>query len=285
MLLIYERDGAVSAEAEFIEVTSTEIFMHLAVGGEDLERATAAPGGSYLIGASAQGLPDHDLAGDLDQLLPWLGETIASPLADLLQGSGATSATLVLCGPLGSAPLHAAPLSSSAEILADKLELRHAPSAAVCAAAIARAGAAGQRPRRLVALADPCGDLLAARPEVQEITTLFDTGASTCAVGAAATRRYLKQHAGQASHLHLACHARGGLFDASEAAIMLASGPLAATELPALAELSTRLVVVSACQSAQSTIAGLPHEELSIAMAMLAAGSACAIDLRLSRSP
>jgi CHAT domain-containing protein len=42
-------------------------------------------------------------------------------------------------------------------------------------------------------------------------------------------------------------------------------------------ELSARLVVVSACQSAQSTIAGLQHEQLSIATAMLAAGSACAI--------
>ena len=44
-----------------------------------------------------------------------------------------------------------------------------------------------------------------------------------------------------------------------------------------LAELSARLVIVSACQSAQSMIAGLPHEELSIATAMLAARGACAI--------
>jgi CHAT domain-containing protein/tetratricopeptide (TPR) repeat protein len=277
VLLLCERDGEVSAEVEFIEVTSTEVFMHLAVGGGDLDAATVTAGGSYLIGASAQGLPDHDLAGDLDQLLPWLGGTIAGPLADLLADAAATGATLVLCGMLGSAPLHAASLGSSGEVLADKLELRYAPSGAVCAAAIARAGAAGQRPRRLVALADPRGDLPAACPEVQEIAALFDTGASTYAVGAAATRRFLKQHAAQASHLHLACHARGGLFDASEAAIVLASGPLAATELPALAELSARLVVVSACQSAQSTIAGLPHEELSIATAMLAAGGACAI--------
>jgi hypothetical protein len=150
MLLLCERNGAVSAEAEFIEVTSTEIFMHLFVGGGDVDAATAAPGGSYLLGASVQGLPDHDFAGDLDQLLPWLGETIANPLADLLQGASATGATLVLCGPLGSAPLHAAPLGSSAEILADKLVLRYAPSAAVCAQAGEPPSPRMSRPRRVV---------------------------------------------------------------------------------------------------------------------------------------
>jgi CHAT domain-containing protein len=277
MLLVCERDGAVGAEAKFIEATSTEIYMQLVAGGGTQDAAAATTGGSYLIGASAQGLPDHDLAGDLDQLLPWLGETIASPLADLLQDADAKGATLVLCGPLGSAPLHAAQFGSNAEILTDKFVLRYAPSATICAAAIARAATTEHRPHLLVALADPNGNLPAARAEVQEIAALFDTAARMCAVGTAATEGYLRTHAGQASHLHLACHARGGLFDSSEAAIMLASGPLAATELTALSGLNARLVVVSACQSAQITIAGLSHEALSIATAMLAAGGACSI--------
>jgi tetratricopeptide (TPR) repeat protein len=277
MLLLRDHNGHIGAEANFIEVTSTEIYMYLAAGGGHSEEPTDAPRGSYLIGASAQGLAEHDLAGDLDQLLPWLGEKIAKPLADLVHGVDATGATLVLCGPLYSAPVHAAPLGLGQEILANKLELRYAPSAAVCAAAIARGATTGEKPRHLVALADPHGDLPAAGPEIEEIAALFGAATSTCAVGTAATKRFLKQHAGQASHLHLACHARGGLFDASEAVILLASGPLAATELTAVVGLSTRVVVISACQSAQSTIAGEPHEEISIATAMLAAGSACAI--------
>jgi len=276
-LLLHEREGAVGVTAEFISVTSTEIFMHLFVGREDVDAALAAAGGSYLIGATAQGRPDHDLARDLDDLLPWLGETIADPLAELLQRVGATAATLVLCGPLGSAPLHAAPIGSGAEIFADQFALRYVPSAVVCSAAITRARTASKRPLRLVALADPLGDLSAAGPEVEEVAALFGSPRSTCVAGASATRRFLELHAGQASHVHLACHARGGLFDASEAAILLASGPLPATEVTALARLSARLVVISACQSTQSTIAGLPHEELSLATAMLAAGSACTI--------
>lgn len=74
-----------------------------------------------------------------------------------------------------------------------------------------------------------------------------------------------------------ACHARGSLFDAGEAAILLASGLVPATDLTALAQLDARLVVVSACESALSEISGLPDEVVSIATAMLASGSACAI--------
>ena len=276
LLLLGERGGTVSTEAKFIEVNSTEVFMRLFVGGGDLDETIEASRGSYLIAASGQG-NDQDIAGNLDELLPWLGETIVGPLADLLRRDEATGATLVLCGPLDSAPLHAAPLSSNGETFADAFELRYAPSATVCAAAITRAETANVMPRRLVALADPLGDLSAARPEIEEIAALFDTGASMSATGTAATTSFLKQHAAEASHLHLACHARSGMFDASEAAIILASGPLQATELTAVGGLKARLVVVSACQSAQSTMGNLLHAEFSIAAAVLAAGSACAI--------
>ncbi len=230
LLLLSERGGQVSVEARFIEVNSTDVWMHLFVGGDDLDAAVASGSGSYLIAASGQG-DDDDVGGNLDQLLPWLGETIVGPLASLLRGVNATGATLVLCGPLDLAPLHAAPIGSNGETLADWFELRYAPSAAVCGAALGRAQIADVMPRRLIALADPLGDLPAARPEVEEIAELFDAGASTCAIGSAATTHFLKRHAPQASHLHLACHARGGLFDAGEAAISLASGLMPASEL------------------------------------------------------
>jgi hypothetical protein len=190
LLLLSERCGMVSTEAKFIEVNSTEVFMRLFVGGGDLDETIEASRGSYLIAASGQG-NDQDIAGNLDELLPWLGETIVGPLADLLRRDEATGATLVLCGPLDSAPLHAAPLSSNGETFADAFELRYAPSATVCAAAITRAETANVMPRRLVALADPLGDLSAARPEIEEIAALFDTGASMSATGTAATTSFL----------------------------------------------------------------------------------------------
>ena len=195
----------------------------------------------------------------------------------LLNSINAGAATLVLCGTLDMAPLHATPLPSGDEVLADRIVLRYAPSATVCATAISRAKLARSTPARLVALADPDGSLPAAQPEVKEIAAVFDGDTSACASGSAATLAFLRRHAPRASHLHFSCHARGGMFDADEAAIELASGPLPASGLTAVAQLKARLVVVSACQSAQATMGGLLQAEFSIAAALLAAGSACVV--------
>ena len=276
MLLILHRsrDGELVAEARFIGVTSTEVWMHMFVNGGQLEGDE--PTGSYVVAASGQGT-DRDVAGGLDQLLPWLSGVIAAPFATLLESVGARAATLVLCGPIDMAPLHAAPLPSTDGVLSDCFELRFAPSATVCATAITRGRRASELQRRLVALADPDGSLPAAGPEVEEIAAVFEGDTTACAVGADATLEFLKRHAAHASHLHFACHARSGLFDASEAVIELASGPLPASALTTVARLNARLVVVSACQSAQSTMGGLLQAEFSIAAALLAAGSACVI--------
>jgi len=272
LLLHQPAGGEVTAEAEFIDVTSTQVFMRMMVSGGEIDESR----GSYLVAASGQG-NDYDIAARLDELLPWLAQHITGSLDRLLVRSGADAATLVLCGTLDLAPIHAAALPDSAGTLGERYTLRYAPSATVCAAAITRAREAEGRPPRLVALADPNRNLPAAAPEVTEITALFDPDASTCATGDEATLGFLHRHAPDATHLHLACHARGGLFDAGDAAIELASGPLPAGELPAITRLTTRLVVVSACQSAQATMGGLLQSEFSIASALLAAGAACVI--------
>lgn len=177
----------------------------------------------------------------------------------------------------GRAPLHAAPWESESGscCLADSFDIRFAPSAVVCAAALRRA--VRKRPVRLVALADPEGNLPAARPEVAEISVLFGSANVDVAAGGQADAEFLRRHAAHATHVHLACHARGGLFDAGEATVILASGALPALELSAVAHLGARLVVISACERALSAIAGLPDEVVSIATAMLASGSACVI--------
>jgi len=269
-----EPDGP-TAEASFIETTSNDVFLRLIAGDGAEPDAGDDDGASYLFSLGGSG--ESDLRTALDQVLPWLGEAIARPIADELRGRGATGATLILCGPLGLAPLHTAPWQDKGQLrcLADELETRFAPSAVVCGAALRRA--VRERPARLLALADPQGDLPAARPEAVEIAVLFGSANSEVAVGPEADAEFLRRHAARATHLHLACHARGGLFDASEAAILLASGLVPATDLTVLAQLDARLVVVSACESALSEISGLPDEVVSIATAMLASGSACAI--------
>ena len=275
LLMLHRGQGdEVSAQARFLATTSTEVFMHMIVNGGQFDRDDAR--GSYVLAASGQG-NDQDIAGGLDHVLPWLSDTITAPLTDLLASIDASSATLVPCGTLDMAPLHAAPLASGDGVLADRFVLRYAPSATICAAAASRASLANETPPMLVALADPDGSLPAAKPEVKEIAAIFGDETSECAFGPAATLRFLRRHAPRASHLHFSCHARGGMFDADEAAIELASGPPPASALTAVARLKARLVVVSACQSAQATMPGLLQAEFSIAAALLAAGAACVI--------
>lgn len=277
LLLVLSADeaGTPSAEALFVDTTSNDVFFRLIAGDGAEPGAAEDAGSSYLFNLGPGVRPDFRSA--LDQLLPWLGDTLARPIADALHARGATGATLILCGPLGLSPLHAAPWRSHGELrcLADEFDIRFAPSAVVSAAALRRA--ARIRSRRLVALGDPQGDLPAARPEVSEIAALFDSGNANVAVGHEASAAFLHRHAGQATHLHLACHARGGLFDASEAGILLSSGLVPATEVTALARLDARLVVASACESALSAMSELPDEVVSIGTALLASGSACAI--------
>ena len=275
LLLLTKQDDVVAPQAGFVQVTSTEVFMRLFVGGGEIDQDQET--GSFMIAASGQG-NDTNVARGLDDLLPWLSDEIAAPLVELLDSTSTTTATLVLCGPVDMAPLQAAQLpGGGGGVIADRFTLRYAPSAVVAAASVRRARSASQKPVRLVALADPERNLPAAEPEMRGIAELFAGEAAQLAAGPAATLRFLADHASEASHLHLACHARSGLFDAEDAVINLASGPLPATSLPAVTRLTTRLTVVSACQTAQSTLGGLLQAEFSVAAALLAAGSACVI--------
>ena len=263
------------------EPVSLDVFMHLMIGDaaglpDPLEADTMS---SYLFGISGQGDPDRDFQLDLDEALPWLGASVARHVRDLVASVGADGVTLVLCGPIGVAPIHAAPWEEDGELrcLIDDLEVRYAPSAALCGASLRRAAVLDAADPTLIALGDPTGDLEAARPEVEEIAQLFGDEHSTTAFGVYANRAFLRRHAGSATHLHLACHATGALLETDDAGIILADGLLPAAHVTAVVGVSTRLAVISACQSGLSEISGTPDEVNSIATAMLAAGSACSI--------
>ena len=272
VLSITETMGC-SSTATFVDATSNDVYFRLLLG-DGAEEATD-DGASYLFSLGSGEPLDFNAA--LDQALPWLGEMLGRPISEALRAVGATGATLLPSGPLGLAPIHAAPwqTDSGPKRLVDEFDIRFAPSGVVCANALRRA--ARTRPPRLVALADPQGNLPAAHPEVAEIAAQFDASDTFVAVGSEADLTFLRRNVGRATHVHLACHARGGLFDSTEAAISLASGPVSAIELTSVAPLDARLVVVSACESALSELSGLPDEVVSLGTALMASGSACAI--------
>ena len=278
LLCVSAEDGG-SVDARILDgPKSLEVLMRLVAGdaADDPERIESDQIGSYLAGIA--GYPQADLRLGLAQALPWIGRRIAKPVAELLFEAPAEGATLVPCGPLGLAPLHAAPYDEEGEqCLIDDFEIRYAPSATVAASSLHRAEERQNGDRKLVALADPLGKLPAAVPEVEEIARHFPEGQATIATGAAANSSFLRQHAPEASHLHLATDAGAGLYDTSETAVQLADGLLRADQLTGLVQLEARLVVISACQSAVSEITRMPDEVFSVSTSALAAGSACAI--------
>ncbi|HEY2053153.1 MAG TPA: CHAT domain-containing protein [Solirubrobacterales bacterium] len=282
MLIILERgeDGG-TADVRFLEKpTGVEILMRLLAGdgAENPDLVEAAEYGSFLSGASGYSGVERDIQKDVEHVLPWLGEYLAAPLHELLDEVGARGVTLVPCGPVALAPLHCAPWTEDGEVryLVDDFEIRHAPSGAFAATSLGRAQTRDELEPNLVALVNPEQNLSAAKPEFDGVSLAF-AGRVEHAEGAHANWEYLQTHARDASFLHLACHARSGVWGESLPAVLLADGAIEVTRLTELAGLESRLVAVSACQTGVVDITHLPEEGLSVGTAFLAAGSACVI--------
>lgn len=231
--------------------------------------------------ALVAGVSNQPPEQDLDQALPWLGENLAKPLLEAAEWAEARGLTVVPCGPVAVAPLHAAPWEnerSGQRYLLEEIEVRYAQSALITATGIRRASKRQVDDAALVALANPTRDLAAAEPEVREISKHFPLERQRLAAAADATASFLRENAADATHLHLACHARGGLIDSeASAAILLSDGWLAAEELTQVGGIRARLAVVSACQSAVGSITDLSDEAISIGSVIMAAGAACVI--------
>jgi CHAT domain-containing protein/tetratricopeptide (TPR) repeat protein len=276
LLLFVTEDpgGELQLSSDFLEVTSTEIYLMLVAGVTDAEASLPDVPASYLLGIGAAG--NADVRSGLDQILPWLGSVIAERMAACLERENVRGVTLIACGPLGLTPIHAARWTRGSQSmrLIDLFDVRYAPAAAFISVGSRRAEQRKSKDRRLVALGDPTQDLPASRPEVEEIAQLFDD--ATCALGQEATWSFLRANAPSADYLHLACHASGGLFDDSETLFALADQLVTIPQLSDV-RFDARLVTVSACQSALSNIQRMPEELVSIGTAMFSMGAACVI--------
>jgi CHAT domain-containing protein/tetratricopeptide (TPR) repeat protein len=269
------------------EPSSTLVFMRLIAGSHYQEDPGLSPdehSPSYLMAIGGFQRDDEADPDTVDAVLElaiadtlgWLGPALAQPIAQMLNEIGAKGVTLIPCGPLSTVPLASAPWSTKdvPRCLLDDFDVRYAPSAALVRTSLGRAGRHASREPRLVGLADPEGNLEAAGPELLEVAARIG-GDPNLAFGPDATSDFLRGAAGDATHLHLACHAGGGLYELESMVVCLADGELSAMELGGTLE--SRLVVVSACQSALPYIAGPSGEAFATSTAFLAAGSACVI--------
>jgi tetratricopeptide (TPR) repeat protein len=268
-------NGAPEADALILNnPTSEAVHNQLAFGEERLSEALLAHQPVSYFAAIA----DDDgrrLREALERCLPWLGPLISKPLTDWLEEGGMGGVTLVLCGPIAVVPLGAAPWVSDGKgrCMLDTLAVSYAPSGFLAGRAQAHAAQEDRAPR-LLALAD--SSLALAIPEVKEISKHFGARA-LIGVDEDASAEFLREHLAGVTHLHFACHGRGDLFNSGETGIDLPAGHLAAHELTTLEQLTSRLVVISACESAVPRITDLAGEAFATSTAMLAAGSACVI--------
>jgi CHAT domain-containing protein/tetratricopeptide (TPR) repeat protein len=291
LLLAQLIDGEVHLEARFLEeLTSFDVFMRTALG--DYERLLREPENAeqepaaYLAALSNPEADPEHLGRALDYLCNALGELMGRPIAEFVEGIGFSKLTLVPCGPLAFAPMHAFNWEEGGEqvTLLERFDLRSSPSATLQSASIQRAAERSGRDLSLVGLGDPDlgdprKDLPAAGAEVEEIAELFAHHSGKCAYRADATSTFLRENAPSATHLHLACHGSGSLFsmegeDAPQ--LYLADRVVADAELVTLG-LGADLTVISACETAVSSLNHQPHEAFSLGVAFLAAGSTVAV--------
>jgi len=280
ILSVADTAGGITRTARFLDTPSSyDVFMALIFG--DTSSPTAPS--SYLAGTSGANDDPEAFRRGLDHVLATLGDWIARPLAEDLENLGTTGVTIVACGPISQAPLHAATWSGERGTvsLLDLFDVRFTPSATLHLACLRRARELADKDLRLTAvgnpdLGDPKHDLPAAEPEVREIARHFPSHNAAIATREQATSSFLAANAPTATHLHLACHGKGGLLDPQDAGLALADGWVPAAEL-AGQKLAARLTVLSACETAVAEIARLPDEAFSLSTAFLAAGSAGAV--------
>jgi CHAT domain-containing protein len=148
--------------------------------------------------------------------------------------------------------------------------------------AACRKRTATPRAEHLIGLADPEGGpraLPGSRAELTAIQALFGKhGPVTCAFGPEATRGWLLEHVGQASHLHMGCHGASAPGSTADGKLHLADATtLTIGDLIDGRLEGCRLAVASACQSGHYATAGVADEFTGLPAGFLQSGASCAI--------
>lgn len=215
------------------------------------------------------------------RVLEKLGENFTQTLVDELKLLGADSVCLIPCGVLSQFPWHAAP-TSEGRILLDFFDVSYAPTAKFLFDAQRKlkieAAKSNIKPEKFVGIADSSGNLQNTVSEIQniaglwkntraDIVTLFNEKATKEAI-----RKSLPSYV-----VHFACH---GTFNASsplDSTLILGGNEklplreiLEQDNFHHLAE--SRLVVLSACQTALVDINEKPEENIGLPLGFLSRG-------------
>jgi CHAT domain-containing protein/tetratricopeptide (TPR) repeat protein len=229
------------------------------------------------IRQAARGHHRRTLADVCARLWP----AVMQPVVEQLETFGLAPHAPVLIVPHGALtrlPLHAATDGDGPTVLR-RFSVQYSPSLAVLAQARTRAAGA-QAPARLLAIADPTGDLEFAGLECRELARAFGPERTVVLEHAAATREAVVAAAGTSSHLHFSCHGFYDWTDPLRSGLVLAAGnvlDVAEIMSPRVDLGATRLVVLSACETGLSDYARYPDELVGLNFGVLLAGAPAVI--------
>lgn len=238
----------------------------------------------------------QDLSGDkrraADTLFDWSGliremtgrmwDPLMGPILQKLRDLGVPSgAELVIFTDDGCLlPLHAAcgQEGGQPQVFLDDYAVSYAPSAYllwVTARHRRRLEAAGGPPQ-LCAVIDPTADLRFAPVEADGLLTVFPPERRQVLTGPAATREAVLRDLPGARYVHIACHGVYDWSDAEASALTLADGEqLSEADVAATLRLdTTRLVVLSACETGVSDVYNQPDEYAGFPTSFLRVGAA-----------
>jgi CHAT domain-containing protein len=221
-----------------------------------------------------------DMSG-FAEALKKAGQYFIQTLINELHILGATSACLIPCGILSQFPWHAAP-TPEGEILLDFFDVSYAPTTKFLFDAQQKLNAEADQPdtnrERFVGIANPNNNLPYAGSEVKNIAGLcksfeFETDVLT---QQKATKESIRNSL-PSDVIHFACHGTFNSPDPLDSALILADNERLSLreilEQDAFQPLTqTRLVVLSACQTALVDINEKPEENIGLPLGFLSKG-------------
>ncbi len=215
---------------------------------------------------------------ELDRTCQWLWDRIMSPVIQSIGAAPGATVSLVPCGLLAMMPLHAAcaPGNSGEELryAIDRIAVRYAPNALVMIAAREKAarlevgaflGVDNPQPTSLPWLETAEREITGASRFFRTVVRLSKTEA---------TRERLLGEVAQASVIHFACHGHADLLEPANSGLAMSHDVWTTVRDLAQVRLDkTRLVVLSACESAQPGVAAV-DEILGLPTGFMEAGAA-----------
>jgi CHAT domain-containing protein/tetratricopeptide (TPR) repeat protein len=211
----------------------------------------------------------------LDALARWTWDVVMGPIVAEL--ASAQSVVLVPIGLLGLLPLQAAwtidgSAPSGRRYALDALRLSFAPNARSLIET--RRRAERDTPDSALVVADPgggAGPLPYSEDEAREVAAAFARSESL--VASSATRVGVLARLPHFPVAHLSCHATADVANPRGGALQLADGSLTMADLVEAKLEHTRLIVLSACETALVSTA-LPDEVIGFSSVLLRAGAA-----------